>query len=104
LSRESRETAGAGNDHVNAVELLAIRAGLTDYEKAVLQKVVSTDMTVHQIASAFSREESKLVTDSSVKHALDRVMTKLKVEPRTRAAVVKRVLELQRPRNEARDH
>lgn len=98
-SRPSQERAGsAAEDHTNAVELLAVRAGLTDYEKAVLQKVVATDLTVHQIATALSKEEQKTVTDSSVKHALDRVMTKLKVEPRTRAAVVKRVLEAQRTR------
>lgn len=101
--RGAREGAGSANDHVNEVELLAMRAALTDYEKAVLQKVVSTDLTVHQIASALSREEGKPVTDSSVKHALDRVMTKLKVEPRTRAAVVKRVLESQRQRGDARE-
>lgn len=103
-SRSTREGGtGAAEDHTNAVELLAVRSALTDYEKVVLQKVVSTDLTVHQIATALSREEDKPVTDSSVKHALDRVMTKLKVEPRTRAAVVKKVLEAQRPRSEARD-
>jgi len=96
--REAKDTGDSSNDHVNAVELLALRVALTDYEKAVLQKVVSTDLTVHQIASALSREEAKPVTDSSVKHALDRVMTKLKVEPRTRAAVIKRVLESGRQR------
>jgi DNA-binding NarL/FixJ family response regulator len=101
--REVRESTGASDDHVNEVELLATRAALTDYEKAVLQKVVSTDLTVHQIATALSREESKPVTDSSVKHALDRVMTKLRVEPRTRAAIVKRVLEAPRQRGELRE-
>ncbi|MCC2668704.1 MAG: DNA-binding response regulator [Armatimonadetes bacterium] len=89
---------GAPADHGNSIELLASRFGLTDYEKVVLAKAVSTDMTVHQIATALSADEGKPVTDSSVKHALDRVMTKLKVEPRTRAAVVKRVLEMQRGR------
>jgi len=100
--RDSRESGSSSNDHVNAVELIAARVALTEYEKVVLQKVVSTDLTVHQIATALSREEDKAVTDSSVKHALDRVMTKLKVEPRTRAAVVKRVLEAQRQREEQR--
>lgn len=99
--RSARGTTETGDNHVNAVEILAVRAALTDYEKAVLQKVVSTDLTVHQIATALSREEDKPVTDSSVKHALDRVMTKLRVEPRTRAAVVKRVLEFQRPRGDS---
>ena len=90
--------AGAAADHGNSIELLATRFGLTDYEKVVLAKAVSTDLTVHQIASALASEKGEPVTDSSVKHALDRVMTKMKIEPRTRAAVVKRVLEMQRSR------
>jgi DNA-binding NarL/FixJ family response regulator len=101
--RAGERGSNAGGDHANTVELLAVRTGLTDYEKAVLQKVVSSDMTVHQIATALSKEEEKPVTDSSVKHALDRVMTKLRVEPRTRAAVVKRVLEAARSRNGSED-
>ena len=43
-----------------------------------------------------SAEPGKVVTVSSVKHALDRAMTKLRVEPRSRTAVVKRVLEFSR--------
>jgi DNA-binding NarL/FixJ family response regulator len=98
----SRPTAvnptGSGSEHSGAIEMLAQRAGLSEYEKAILTKVVVTDMTVHQIATALSKEDGKSVTDSSVKHALERVMNKLRVEPRTRAAVVKKVLEVERSR------
>lgn len=83
-------------DHSAPIEIVAARAGLSDYEKAILTKVVVTDLTVHQIASALSAEGGRPVSDSSVKHALERVMTKLRVEPRTRAAVVKKILETER--------
>lgn len=95
-SADSPEAAAA--DHARPIEILSARAGLSDYEKAILTKVVVTDLTVHQIANALSAEGGRPVSDSSVKHALERVMTKLRVEPRTRAAVVKRVLEIDRGR------
>lgn len=80
-------------DHAVAVERLAMRAGLAEREKAVVEKVVATELTVQQIARALSRELNEKITESAVKHALDRAMTKLRLEPRTRAALVKRVLE-----------
>jgi DNA-binding NarL/FixJ family response regulator len=86
----------AAPDHTSGIELVANRAGLSDYEKAILTKVVVTDLTIHQIATALSAEDGRPISDSSVKHALERVMTKLRVEPRTRAAVVKKVLEAER--------
>ena len=91
----SPESAGGGmaTGHQVAIERLAMRAGLSDSEKTVVERVVTTDLTIHQIAAALSNEQQKPVTDSSVKHALERAMNKLRIEPRTRAALVKHVLE-----------
>ncbi len=81
------------NSHHAAIALLATRAGLTERERAVFEKALDTDLTVDQIASALSAQTQAQVTLSSVKHALDRAITKLRIEPRTRAALVKHVLE-----------
>jgi DNA-binding NarL/FixJ family response regulator len=97
-SRSAAAPEAAAADHAAPIEMLAARVGLSEYEKAILTKVVITDLTVHQIANALSTATGRPISDSSVKHALERVMTKLRVEPRTRAAVVKRVLETERSR------
>ena len=81
------------NGYQAAIAVLATRAGLTDREKAVFEKALDTDLTIDQIATALSAETKVKVTLSSVKHALDRAITKLRIEPRTRAALVKHVLE-----------
>jgi DNA-binding NarL/FixJ family response regulator len=81
------------NSHHAAIALLATRAGLTDRERSVFEKALDTDLTIDQIASALSAQANAKVTLSSVKHALDRAITKLRIEPRTRAALVKHVLE-----------
>jgi DNA-binding NarL/FixJ family response regulator len=81
------------NSHHAAIALLATRAGLTERERAVFEKALDTDLTVDQIATALSAQTKAQVTLSSVKHALDRAITKLRIEPRTRAALVKHVLE-----------
>lgn len=83
----------AARDHRDAIERLATRGGLTHREKAVLEKIVSTELTTQEIAAALSVELAEEVTESSVKHTLERVMTKLRIEPRTRTALLKRVLE-----------
>ena len=49
-----------------------------------------------QIAATLSAELGQPVSVSAVKHALDRIMTKLHIEPRTRAALIKYVVALQR--------
>jgi DNA-binding NarL/FixJ family response regulator len=85
--------AGGGNDHHASIERLAVRAGFSEREKIVVQRMVSTEMTMNQVARALSAELKTEVTESSVKHALERAMIKLKIEPRTRAALVKYVLE-----------
>jgi DNA-binding NarL/FixJ family response regulator len=81
------------NGYHAAVALLAMRAGLTDRERAVFEKALNTELTIEQIAAVLSEHATARVTLSSVKHALDRAITKLRIEPRTRAALVKHVLE-----------
>ena len=88
------EPAGApGPDPVDRIDG---EVGLSAREKAVLTKIIHTDLTLQQIATALSREYGERVTYPSVKHALARVMGKLHLEPRTRAALVKRVLNASR--------
>ncbi len=76
---------------------LAARGGLTDRVGAVLEKIVATEMTQGQIARSLSQEWGQGFTESAVKHALERLMTKLRVEPRTRAALVKMALDTPPP-------
>jgi len=78
-----------------AVERLAQAMSLTQRETRVLEQVVCTELTVQQIAFALSADSDEKVTVSSVRHTLDRVMTKLDLEPRTRVALVKLVLDFQ---------
>jgi hypothetical protein len=58
----------------------------------VLATIVETDLTIQQIARSLSSEWHRPVTVSAVKHTLERVMTKMQIEPRTRASLVKHVL------------
>jgi DNA-binding NarL/FixJ family response regulator len=92
----AKSAASAGpvtsGDHGIAIERLAVRAALTDRERTVLERIVTSDLTIHQIARALSADAKRQVTDSAVKHTLERVMNKLQIEPRTRAALVKYVL------------
>lgn len=98
--RRSVDSNGAG-DYSVATELLSVRGGLTDMEKSVLDAVIEAEMTLEQIAAALSTESDRPVTVSSVKHTLGRVMNKLRIEPRTRAALVKHVMEFARSRDNA---
>lgn len=79
----------------DAIERLVHRHGLSDYEQAVLTKAVLTPWTMKEIAAALTAEMDKPVTEASVRHALERIMTRLRLQPRARAALVKRVLEEQ---------
>lgn len=81
------------SDYVSTVDRISVRMGLTDREKMVVRQAVNTDMTIRQMATALSAQQGELVSESSVKHALERAMTKLMIEPRTRSALVKHVLE-----------
>jgi DNA-binding NarL/FixJ family response regulator len=92
-SRSTRSAGTPNTDRQVAIERIAVRAGLSENEKTVLERVIDTDLTISQIASLLSTEQSKDVTDSSVKHTLERVMTKLRLEPRTRSALIKHVLD-----------
>ena len=87
------ETAERTAPYQLALERVAQRASLTEREKRALEKIVTTEMTAEQIARALSLEMAQEVTVSSVKHAIERAATKLRVEPRTRSALVKYVLE-----------
>lgn len=93
-SKSSRLPIHPGfHNHHAAIAKLANRAGLTERERAVFEKAMDTDLTIEQIAGVLSAESKSQVTLSSVKHALDRAITKLRIEPRTRAALVRHVLE-----------
>lgn len=77
----------------SAVAWMATRTGLTPRETQVLEYVVCSELTVGQVAKALSTETGDRVTEAAVRHAVARVMDKLKLEPRTRVALVKLVLE-----------
>ncbi len=95
-ARPSPAAQGNGHDHRVAIEHLSMRAGLTTREKTVLERVVTTELSMQEIAADLSVGSGQKVTHAAIKHTLQRVMTKLAVEPRTRAALVKRVLEFNR--------
>lgn len=97
-ARAETPAAAARAGYSDAVERLSNRHGLTPYERTVLECVVGTELTVHQIANRLSTDLGEKVTDSSVKHALERIMNKLRIDPRTRAALIKHVLEFERAR------
>jgi DNA-binding NarL/FixJ family response regulator len=69
--------------------------GLTAREQSVVKKALNPALTVQQIADRLSRETQQTVTVSSVKHTLERAITKLRIEPRSRTALVKYVLEFE---------
>lgn len=92
-ARSNASNASSNEMHAAAIERLAARHALTAREQAVVEKVVTTDLTIQQIATALGAETRTDVTLSAVKHSLERAMIKLRVEPRTRAALVKYVLE-----------
>lgn len=83
------------SDYEAVVERLAMRMGLTAREQNVVKKALDPALTIHQIADRLSREMLQTVTVSSVKHTLERAITKLRIEPRSRAALVKYVLEFE---------
>lgn len=91
LSHRSRQ---APSDMRAAVAWVADLTELTVRETEVLEHVVCTDMSVSQIGRALSSASGERVTDAAVRHAVARLMNKLRVEPRTRLALVKRVLEM----------
>ncbi len=97
--RGQQSTSKASLTQVNAIERLSTRAKLSDNEKSVFERVVTTDLTVQQIATAIASERKEPVSNSAVKHTLERVMTKLRMETRTRPALVKMVFEFDENRS-----
>lgn len=84
---------GAARDYRADVERVASRFRLTERERMVVEKIIGTENTLQQIALKLSRELKEEVTVSAVKHTLERAMNKLQIEPRTRATLVKFILE-----------
>lgn len=99
--REAFRARAEGNSHPaestskvgERLTVLAARARLSERERMVVEKAVDTTLTVQQIAHALAQELGEEVTHASVKHSLDRAMAKLQIEPRTRAGLVRHVLE-----------
>lgn len=91
--RQKSGTPRSNQNYQAAISLLAARSGLTERERTVIEKALDTELTVEQIAGVLTTEQKTTVTISAVKHALDRAITKLRIEPRTRAALVKYILE-----------
>jgi DNA-binding NarL/FixJ family response regulator len=81
----------------DTLEQVSLHAGLTRRERRVVEKVVTTDATVQQIAHALSGELGEPVTHHAVRRTLERAMTKLQITPRTRGALVKHVLDWKPP-------
>jgi hypothetical protein len=55
--------------------------------------LVASDLTGEQIAEHMTSVTGSPVTLASLKHTIGRIMTKLHVSPRTRAALVRFILE-----------
>lgn len=94
--KQSPTPPGNGGSRLaERLDVLAARYRLSERERAVVDKAVSTTLTVQQIAHELARQLGEEVTHASVKHSLDRAMAKLQIEPRTRAGLVRYVLEYQ---------
>lgn len=81
------------NYYTETIRRVITRYELTEREGAVLRAVVEDAASSTQIASELSRVHHQPITENSVKQALNRIMTKMNVEPRTRVALVKMVTE-----------
>jgi DNA-binding NarL/FixJ family response regulator len=92
-ARGQRANGKIAGSQIAAIERLSTRAKLSENEKIVFERVVTTDLTIQQIAAAISDERAEPVSNSAVKHTLERVMTKLRMDTRTRPALVKMVFE-----------
>jgi DNA-binding NarL/FixJ family response regulator len=102
-SRSHQNNGKASLGQVAAIERLSTRAKLSENEKIIFERVVTTDLTIQQIATAISEERAEPVSNSAVKHTLERVMTKLRMETRTRPALVKMVFEFDENRPQQKD-
>ena len=102
-SRSHQNNGKTSVGQVAAIERLSTRAKLSENEKVVFERVVTTDLTIQQIATTISAERAEPVSNSAVKHTLERVMTKLRMETRTRPALVKMVFEFDENRVQTDD-
>lgn len=92
-SQPQEPTPENGSRLSERLDILSARVRLSDRERRVVEKAVATTLTIQQIAHALTKELGEDVSHSSVKHSLDRAMAKLLIEPRTRAGLVRYVLE-----------
>ena len=91
--RAAPERSNGSRDVQAILGRLTAQYALTARERTVVDRMVTTEMTAAQMARAMSDEEGVPMTESAVKHALDRALNKMGVEPRTRAALIRRVLD-----------
>lgn len=75
------------------VQTVSAHYNLTSLEQSVLEKLVEADLTRVQIARTLTLDGPRAISESAVKHAQERILDKIKVEPRTRAALIRFVLE-----------
>ena len=87
------QSVGASFAQQNQIDRLAMRAALSDREKLTLKSLMDTDLTIAQIATRLSAEVGAPVSVSAVKHAIERITNKFRMETKTRAALIKYVLE-----------
>ena len=87
------QSVGAAFAQYNQIERLAVRSALSLREKQTLKCLMDTDLTIAQIATRLSSEISQQVSVSAVKHAIERITNKFRMETKTRAALIKYVLE-----------
>lgn len=92
-SQQPAAASDADASYGATIQKLALRMGLTERESRAVQRAMNPDLTVSQIAASLSAEDGGQTSVSGVKHAIERAMTKLRIEPRTRAALVKYILE-----------
>ncbi|MDX1932573.1 MAG: response regulator transcription factor [Capsulimonadales bacterium] len=84
---------GAHDRTLSQTRQIADRFHLTDRESKVLAQLVGTEHTLGQIAYSLSKMTGESFTETSVKRAAERAMNKIGLEVRTRAALVRYVLE-----------
>jgi CheY-like chemotaxis protein len=80
-----------GRSLTEKVERLAARSGLTDRERAVVVRMVTTEMTAAQVARSLTARAPPRPKRRQAH--LGRAIQKLGIEPRTRAALIRRVLD-----------
>lgn len=91
-STASAPSCAAPATTVTSIAALAARHGLTERERLVVEHAANTELTVRQIAVAVLEATGQRVSESAVKHTLERAMVKMRVEPHTRAALVRHLL------------